>query len=376
MLQSHYHIGNIDCNMESLKKSFSVLTLLAPPGNCDEFDQLQNSSANNELEEMLHQPAERRASVSKTVFIKGRQETLDDVIALLANVMILDRFWVTFDGNDTTTYPYVLRQLSELADVLTTSEFRTFAGTMKGACPFLAHTLIVNTFNFFAGFIKLAKNPHVVREVKVSQTIDLKGIKVSSLIMRNLLEQLQLCVATGSQQNLFARPPASFAIFCPVLSRGSGGNVNFSPVGWKNHHKSDNMGGNGSSILRSGSSRESRGATRKRSNSDISLPDQKTRSRNNSFSSANNGADAPLAGSIVNITGKKLFFPPGMSQRYCASFLDTNEACKFGDKCNFKHCKFPKDFPSEDIAAMMDLVSKTRGLSWNPTLRLPTGFRE
>jgi len=247
---------------------------------------------------------------------------------------------------------------------------------MKGACPFLAHTLIVNTFNFFAGFIKLAKNPHVVREVKVSQTIDLKGIKVSSLIMRNLLEQLQLCVATGSQQNLFARPPASFAIFCPVLSRGSGGNVNFSPVGWKNHHKSDNMGGSGSSILRSGSSRESRGANRKRSNSDISLPDQKTRSRNNSFSSANNGADAPLAGSIVNITGKKLFFPPGMSQRYCASFLDTNEACKFGDKCNFKHCKFPKDFPSEDIAAMMDLVSKTRGLSWNPTLRLPTGFRE
>ena len=239
--------------MESLKKSFSVLTLLALPGNCDEFDQLQNSSANNELEEMLHQPSERRASVSKTVFIKGRQETLDDVIALLANVMILGRFWVTFDGNDTTTYPYVLRQLSELADVLTTSEFRTFAGSMKGVCPFLAHILIVNTFNFFAGFIKLAKNSHVVREVKVSRTIDLKGINTSSLIMKNLLEQLQLCVATGSQQNLFARPPASFATFCPLLSRG---NVNFSP---HHHHQSD-TNHNVSGILRGGTSRDSRGA--------------------------------------------------------------------------------------------------------------------
>ena len=108
MLQSHYHLGNMDCNMESLNKSFSVLTLIAPPGNCDEFDQLQNSSANAELEEMLHQPSERRSSVSKTAFIKGRQETLDDVIALLANLIILGRFWVTFDGKDVSTYPYVL----------------------------------------------------------------------------------------------------------------------------------------------------------------------------------------------------------------------------------------------------------------------------
>ena len=75
-----------------------------------------------------------------------------------------------------------------------------------GACPFLVHTLIVNTFNFFAGFAKLAKNSHVVREVKVSQTIDLKGIKISSLIMKNLLEQLQICVVTGSQQNLLLVP--------------------------------------------------------------------------------------------------------------------------------------------------------------------------
>merc|ERR1712238_402497 len=82
-------------------------------------------------------------------------------------------------------------------------------------------------------------------------------------------------------------------------------------------------------------------------------------------------ASPALAGSIVNATGKKLFFPPGLSQKYCANFLDTGESCSFGDKCNFKHCKFPKDFPSDDIASMMALVSKTRGLSWNPVLRLP-----
>ena len=53
MLQSHYHIGNMDCNMESLEKYFSILTLITPPSNNDEFMLLQNSSTNVGLEEML-----------------------------------------------------------------------------------------------------------------------------------------------------------------------------------------------------------------------------------------------------------------------------------------------------------------------------------
>ena len=124
MLQSHYHVGNMDCNMDSLKKYFSILTLLAPPVNDDEFLLLQNSSKNVGLEEMLHQPSEKRSSVSKTVFVKGRQDSLDDVIALLANIMVLGRFWVKFMGTDESTYPYVLRQLVGLVDVLTSAKFR------------------------------------------------------------------------------------------------------------------------------------------------------------------------------------------------------------------------------------------------------------
>ena len=73
-------------------------------------------------------------------FVQGRQETLNDVIALLANLMILGRFWVDFDGKYVSTYLHVLHQLSELVDVLTTSEFRDFAREMKGAYPSLAYT--------------------------------------------------------------------------------------------------------------------------------------------------------------------------------------------------------------------------------------------
>ena len=99
---------------------------------------------------MLNQPAERRYSVSNTVFIRGRQETLDDVIALVANLMILGRFWVSFDGQDVSTYPYVLRQLSELADVLTTSEFGAYAQSTRSACLALTLILVVNSKLIFA----------------------------------------------------------------------------------------------------------------------------------------------------------------------------------------------------------------------------------
>ena len=121
--------------------------------------------------------------------------------------------------------------------------------------------------------------------------------------MKNLLEQLQLCIATGSPQNLFARPPASFATFCPLLARV---NVNFSP---HHRHQSDTTNDNVSGLLRGGVGRDSRETSRKRSNSDISLLDHNNRQhRKTGYGSNANGADEPLAGSIINITGKKLFF--------------------------------------------------------------------
>ena len=339
--------------------------------NDDEFLHLQNSSKNVGLEEMLHQPSEKRSSVSKTVFVKGRQDSLDDVVALLANVMVLGRFWVKFMGTDVSTYPYVLRQLVGLADVLTSAKFRAFAATMKGVCPYLAHTLIVNIFNVFNGFVELAKNPHVIRELKATGKIDTKHVKVPLLIMQQLLEQLQLCIATGSTGILFARPPNTFAVFCPVLALS--GNSFCSPLspapragnrenGGRNgnggrHDNSGRWGDDGSSVgkrkgweshpgygdggwNRGGGTGGSGGSgAHKRLNTNTSPPVNQ-RNTGTRGGRPKEKASPALAGSIVNATGKKLFFPPGLSQKYCANFLDTGETCSFGDKCNFKHCNY------------------------------------
>ena len=73
VLQAHFHNGAIDYNLDSLKKSFSLLNLLALPHDCnDELTSFTNSSRNVEVEQMLDQLAEKRAGIRKEVFLRGR----------------------------------------------------------------------------------------------------------------------------------------------------------------------------------------------------------------------------------------------------------------------------------------------------------------
>ena len=73
VLQAHFHNGAIDYNLDSLKKSFSLLNLLPLPHDCnDELTSFTNSSRNVEVEQMLDQLAEKRAEIRKEVFLRGR----------------------------------------------------------------------------------------------------------------------------------------------------------------------------------------------------------------------------------------------------------------------------------------------------------------
>ena len=66
MLQSNFHNGAIYSNLESLKKSFSLLNLLSLLHDYnDELSSFMNSSRNVEVKQMLDQPAEKRAGIRK-----------------------------------------------------------------------------------------------------------------------------------------------------------------------------------------------------------------------------------------------------------------------------------------------------------------------
>jgi hypothetical protein len=170
-------------------------------------------------------------------------------------------------------------------------------------------------FNIFSVFVRMAKNPHTIRKIKIDQTIDPKEIKVATMMKTNLLDQLQLCSATGAPQNLFAEAPSSFSILCPHLVESTA-----SPAT----------------------------NPKKRPIVDPKTDPQPKKHR----------------GPILNTTGNRMFFPKGLSKRYCADFLDSNSSCHHGDKCNFDHSVYPKEFPSEDIKLLQEHVASFDGLSF------------
>ena len=57
----------------------------------------------------------------------------------------------------------------------------------------------------------------VIRKVKVENTIDPKEIHIAIIMTKSLLDQLQLCVVTGTPHTIFGQAPSSLPTFCPQL---------------------------------------------------------------------------------------------------------------------------------------------------------------
>ena len=92
-------------------------------------------------------------------------------------------------------------------------------------------------------------------------------------MVKKLLDQLNLCVATGTPQLIFAQQPTSFSTFCA--------------------HLMDHEGE----------------STRKRTFQELDTNEDSVKKQIMS------------KGSIINTTGKKIVFPKGLKNRYCADFL-------------------------------------------------------
>ena len=315
ILQAHFHSGAIDESIDSLKKSFNILALLAPPqANAEEYTSFVNSSKNIDADRLLDQPSEKRSAVKKDIFIKGKQENLEDVIAFISNIVTFSRFWIK-------DQPYVIDLLTEIADYLSSAEYKIFDNKFNGTRKYMAHTLIAYIFNIFSIFVKTAKNPKIGRKFQIENTIDKNQVKLASIMHNNLIEQLQLCVATSSLQNLFAHPPTSFRLFCPALNA----------------------------------------TNTKQESANIGYIDKK---RTLSTNNENEPNKKRLFGSIINDTGRRIMFPRGVEKKYCSDFMDTGKSCQHGDSCNFVHAVFPNGFSDNDKTLITKYVNETEGLSF------------
>ena len=142
------------------------------------------------MECLLDQPSENRAETKKQLFIKDRQETLDNVFAFLANVFVFSHFWVRMGIDETTSYPFVVQLLVEVADILSSVEYRKFTGKFVGGYENMSHTLIAYVFKILSLFVKAAKTPVVTRHTKACNVLEMKHFKMMIMIQRRHVSSL------------------------------------------------------------------------------------------------------------------------------------------------------------------------------------------
>ena len=121
-------------------------------------------------------------------------------------------------ASETNDLPLIIEIIMELADFLSSSEYRTFDERHKTDAPFMYHTLVGYIFNIFSTFIRMDKNPHTVRKLKIENTISPKEVKVGTIMAKSLMDQLLLCTTTSSRQVIFAQPTPSYYFFFPHIT--------------------------------------------------------------------------------------------------------------------------------------------------------------
>ena len=86
------------------------------------------------------------------------------------------------DIDDIQSYPFVLQLLAEVANILSSVEYRDFDGKFVGGHEFMAHTLIAYVFNNFSLFVKAVKTPTVTCHAKACNELKLDYLRTLVII--------------------------------------------------------------------------------------------------------------------------------------------------------------------------------------------------
>ena len=100
----------------------SLLDQLQLCNAADGYSGYVNSSRNIEVGKMLE-------AMRKYVFIKGKQESVNVVLAFVATIIVYSRFWVKISKEEDN--PYIIEILIEIADYLSSAEHTSFDNKHK-----------------------------------------------------------------------------------------------------------------------------------------------------------------------------------------------------------------------------------------------------
>ena len=113
--------------------------------------------------------AEKRNIIDKKIFIKGRQDTLEDGIATIANMDSMFAFMT--DYLESSQAPDNSKMVKESAVILSTQAFKNFYEKYKTTFPCVPYTLLCVVQLIFSSFAHIATDHLLQRKLVNGESI-------------------------------------------------------------------------------------------------------------------------------------------------------------------------------------------------------------
>ena len=327
ILNCMFHKHLLDQNTDLLNKRVSALNFLAKPEygqSKEEYKKYISRNNNSEMEGVVDEAVEKRSVKDKTVFTSGRQDTLQDIITAIANLIFVLEFLCNPD--DLAETPGILSMLHKVARKITEPDFKEFYNHNKHDMPWIPYSILCHVQSILKAHALAASDVHTLRYVENDGIPDPRILALANTQFDYIIHNYDLCISTNN--------PGFFAS---------------KPTGYVQKRKAD---------------KDNQGA-----------PNQK---RDRHTNDSNN----TLKRGWLTTTADIKFPDLKHSKRPCLFFIIEGKSCrKRGSDCAYEHKTYPRGFKKQDQATICKWVADTphvqfasvvpekdRNITWTPAV--------
>jgi len=300
-LDCSFHVTSLDEDKTDLDHSISLLTFLPVDTDSDTYSAFCSKMKDEELDDDLEDSEEKKKKKYTKTYTTGKQERSVHVMTALANFDAVAAFAVDCDNKSQSCTPIIVNFMRKFADLMETSDFRTFESKFLPDNPWIPHNLLCMAQNLLAEAASVADSTRNVNLAKAEKAVTSTTYDKLYMIFEGYVQDITRC-CTLNQVGCFQQPARSYVdsnnankTKNPKRKQPGNGQENASP---KNGDGRDN-----------GSSKNKRG--------------------------------------WFTATGR-FRWPETLTCAPCIKFGLQGSICNFGSNCQFEHKIFPRHFSETD----------------------------
>ena len=158
-------------------------------------------------------PSSKRTTPSSNLYTDGAQETYEDVLSAVANLIGILQWAVEENGQEEPTF---IRDLKELFDLMTDDVFRQLFTRQTTTLPWIGHCFILEIQNLFQARAEMAMTDSNIEAVLDGSDIDATVLKLYDLRFSDVKDTFSKIIAnSGRVSSVYAGEPVSYKLFRP-----------------------------------------------------------------------------------------------------------------------------------------------------------------